>query len=128
MDFSQLKLIVEEAVANGVHFDWWFYLLFFLIVAFGAFLGAYLKKKAESVATKEDIQEITKKIEDIRAHYSAELESHKASLQLSNQLKLAALDKRLQKHQGIEGTLLTIVTNSASHASQQRPICPTIIS
>ena len=92
-------MIVEEAIDKGIHFDWWVYLLFFVIVAFGAFLGSYLKKKAENVATKEAIQEITKKIEDIRAYYSTQLESHKASLQLSNQLKLAALDKRLQKHQ-----------------------------
>lgn len=99
MDYNQIKMIVEEAFDKGVHFDWWFYLLVFLIAAFGAFLGSYLKKKAENVATKEDIQEITKKIEDIRAYYSTQLESHKASLQLSNQLKLAALDKRLQKHQ-----------------------------
>ena len=99
MDYSQIKMIVEEAIDKGIHFDWWVYLLFFVIVAFGAFFGSYLKKKAENVATKEDIQEITKKIEDIRAYYSTQLESHKASLQLSNQLKLAALDKRLQKHQ-----------------------------
>ena len=99
MDYGQLKLIVEEAVNNATHFDWWLYPLILVIAAVGAFLGSYLKKKAENVATKEDIEEITKKVEDIRTQYSEQLESHKASLQLSNQLKLAALDKRLQKHQ-----------------------------
>lgn len=99
MDYKQLKLIVEEAVNHAIHFDWWLYLLILLIAGAGAFMGSYLKKKAENVATKEDIEEITKKIEDIRAQYTAQLESHKASLQLSNQLKLAAIDKRLQKHQ-----------------------------
>jgi hypothetical protein len=99
MDYGQLKLIVEEAVNNAINFHWWLYLLILLIAAAGAFLGSYLKKKAEHLATKEDIEEITKKVEDIRTQYSEQLESHKASLQLSNQLKLAALDKRLQKHQ-----------------------------
>jgi hypothetical protein len=99
MDYKQLEILVKEAVNNAIHFDWWLYLLIFLIAGAGAFMGSYLKKKAENIATKEDIEEITKKIEDIRAQYMAELESHKASLQLSNQLKLAALDKRLQKHQ-----------------------------
>ena len=99
MDYNQLKLIVEEAVNNAIYFDWWLYLLIFIVAAVGAFLGSYLKKKAENVATKEDIEQITKKVEDIRTQYSQQLESHKASLQLSNQLKLTALDKRLQKHQ-----------------------------
>jgi len=99
MDYNQLKLIVEEAVNNASYFNWWLYLLVLLLAGGGSFLGSYLKKKAENVATKQDIEEITKKIEDIRAQYKAQLESHKASLQLSNQLKLAALEKRLQKHQ-----------------------------
>ena len=99
MDYNQLKLIVEEAVSNAIRFNWWNYILVFLLAGGGAFLGSYLKKKAENVATKQDIEEITKKIEDIRAQYTAQLESYKASLQLSNQLKLAALEKRLQKHQ-----------------------------
>jgi len=67
--------------------------------AIGGFLGAYLKRKAENLATKEDIETITRKVEDIRSVYNKQLELHKASLELSNQLKLAALDQRLEKHQ-----------------------------
>ena len=99
MDYTQLKLIVEEAVSNAILFNLWHYLLVLVLAGAGAFLGSYLKKKAENAATKEDLEEITQKVEDIRAQYTAQLESHKASLQLSNQLKLAALEKRLQKHQ-----------------------------
>ena len=99
MDLEKIKAIVEEVINNANPFKWWFYVLIFVISAIGSFLGSYLKKKAENVATKEDIEEITKKIEGIRSQYNEQLESHKASLQLSNQLKLAALDKRLQKHQ-----------------------------
>ena len=99
MDLEKIKIIVEEAINNANLFNWWFYVLILAMPAIGSFLGSYLKKKAENVATKEDIEEITKKIEDIRVRYNEQLESHKASLQLSNQLKLAALDKRLQKHQ-----------------------------
>jgi len=99
MDYDQIKLIVEEAVNNALQFDWWLYILILAISATGAFLGSYLKKKAENVATKEDIEEITQKIEDIRSQYNKQLELHKASLQLSNQLKLAELGTRLHKHQ-----------------------------
>lgn len=99
MDPEKLKTLIEEAISNSDPFAWWFYLLIILLSAIGAFLGSYLRKKAENVATKEDIENITEKIEKVRSQYSEQLETVKASLQLSNQLKLAALDKRLQKHQ-----------------------------
>ncbi len=117
MDIGQIKIIVEEAVKNAMQFDWWFYLLILIISTIGAFLGSYLKKKAENFATKEDIEEITKKIEDIRSQYNAQLESYKASLQLSNQLKLASLDKRLQKHQEAYSLWLALLW-SLSHREQ----------
>ena len=99
MNYEQIKTIIEEAINNATIFDWRIYALIIVCSAIGGFFGAYLKKKAENLATKEDIENITKKIEEIRSEYSKQLELHKASLQLSNQLKLAALDKRLDKHQ-----------------------------
>ena len=99
MDYGQIKIIIEEAIKNGIYNNWWLPLLILIAAGVGAFFGSYLKKKGENLATKEDIGGITKKIEAIRSEYNAQLESHKASLELSNQLKLAALDKRLQKHQ-----------------------------
>ena len=99
MDYGQIKNIIEGAVKNGIYNNWWLPILILIAAGVGAFLGSYLKKKGENLATKEDIGRITKKIEAIRLEYRAQLESHKASLELSNQLKLAALDKRLQKHQ-----------------------------
>jgi len=99
MNYVQIKTLVEEAIKNGASLDWWVYILIIVFSAVGGFLGAYLKKKAENLATKEDIEVITKRVEDIRSEYSKQLELHKASLQLSNQLKLASLDKRLEKHQ-----------------------------
>ena len=99
MDPEKLKALIEEAISNSDPFAWWFFILLILLSAIGAFLGSYFRKKAENAATKEDIENITDKIEKVRSQYSEQLETVKASLQLSNQLKLAALDKRLQKHQ-----------------------------
>jgi len=99
MDPEKLKALIEEAISNSDPFAWWFFILVILLSAIGAFLGSYFRKKAENVATKEDIENITDKIEKVRSQYSEQLETVKASLQLSNQLKLAALDKRLEKHQ-----------------------------
>lgn len=84
MDPEKLKALIEEAISNSDPFAWWFYFLIILLSAIGAFLGSYLRKKAENVATKEDIENITEKIEKIRSQYSEQLEAVKASLQLSN--------------------------------------------
>ena len=42
---------------------------------------SYAKKKGEDLATKEDIAEITKKIESVKDNYNKSLEKHKIELQ-----------------------------------------------
>ena len=42
----------------------------------GSFLGAYLRKKAENVATKEDIQEVTRLAKTIEGKISIDVWSH----------------------------------------------------
>lgn len=59
------------------------------------FLPKYLEQKAKNLATKEDIAEITQIVEGIRSDRAKELEN----LSHHNQLKMAALDKRLATHQ-----------------------------
>ncbi len=99
MDLLEIKTLIEEAIRSNHPFTWWFFLIILLIPAVSAFVGAYLQKKGENIATKEDVENITDKIEKIRSQYNEQLEALKASLHLSNQLKLAALETRLQKHQ-----------------------------
>jgi len=99
MDLEKIKAIVEKVINNANLFNWWYYVPIFVLPLIGSFIGSYVKKTAEYKVIKQNIEEITKKIESIRSQYNEQLELHKASLQLSNQLKLAALDKRLQKHQ-----------------------------
>ncbi|ROL85559.1 hypothetical protein BK636_03500 [Pseudomonas chlororaphis] len=45
-----------------------------------SFLPGYFKKKAENLATKEDIADITQKIETVKHEYATQLESAKADL------------------------------------------------
>ena len=72
----------------------------------GALFRGYLNKKGENLATKEDIAEITDKIEQVKSEYTARLEEikqqHRLLLehaQYKSQLRLAALDRRLEVHQ-----------------------------
>jgi hypothetical protein len=47
---------------------------------FRNYLPSYLKKKGENLATKEDIEDITNRIERVRTQYSAQLEEIRASI------------------------------------------------
>lgn len=59
------------------------------------FLSSYLAEKGRNLATKEDIEEITGKVEAVRTQYVSLVEELKAR----HQLRLAAVDRRLQAHQ-----------------------------
>jgi len=52
------------------------------IVVFGVviFIKPYIKEKAKNLATKEDIKEITHKIEEVKLEYAEKLEAVRASL------------------------------------------------
>ncbi|MBS1209224.1 MAG: hypothetical protein H6R19_1622 [Proteobacteria bacterium] len=65
----------------------------FLLLKF--FIPNYLAKKAENLATKEDIGAITSIVAKVNSKYSELLEN----LKVQHQLRLAAIDKRLQAHQ-----------------------------
>jgi len=69
----------------------------FLLVKFC--LRGYLSEKGKNLATKEDIVEITNKIEEVKSQYQEITENLKAT----HQLRLAAIDKRLKAHQEAYG-------------------------
>ena len=73
---------------------------------FKNYIPSYLSEKAKNLAKVEDIEKITKQVEDIKHQYSSQLQNiaHQNNHLLEqakgrNQLRLAALDKRLQAHQ-----------------------------
>jgi len=58
-------------------------------------LGAYLSEKGKNLATREDVEHITRLVESAKAPYTELLEE----LRARHQLRLAAVDRRLQAHQ-----------------------------
>ena len=52
----------------------------FLIFIGILFLSSYFKKKGENLATKEDISEITDKVENVKTSYATSLEKFKSEL------------------------------------------------
>jgi hypothetical protein len=86
-------------------------MLFLLVGILGGyvlrdFFPAYFHKKGENLATKEDIADITDEVENVRSLYASQLQDlqHRNELLLEQvrsrqQLRMAALEKRLQAHQ-----------------------------
>ena len=71
-----------------------------------SFFPSYLSEKGKNLATKEDIAEITKQVEGAKEIYSTrlkELEHQNAlvleQLKAQQQLRLAAVERRLAAHQ-----------------------------
>lgn len=58
-------------------------------------IGSYLSEKGKNLATREDIEQVTRLVENVKAPYNELLEE----LRARHQLRLAAIDRRLQAHQ-----------------------------
>jgi hypothetical protein len=130
MDPEKLRMIVEEAIKNADPFKWWLYVVVILIAGLTSFLGSYLRRKAENLATKEDTAVITREVERIRVEYAERLEnlSHQNRLLLEqanrrHQLRMAALDRRLEVHQQAymlwQKLITTIHDDQQVHDGQQ---------
>lgn len=58
-------------------------------------VDAYSAEKGKNLAQKEDVEALTRIVEDVKQQNAVLLEDHKSR----NQLRLAAIDRRLQAHQ-----------------------------
>ena len=88
MPVDEIKLFLSYFGAIGIGGMGVFLLL-------KSFLPSYLTQKAQNLATKEDIARITNEIERVKSQYAFLLEELKAR----HQMRLAAVDRRLQAHQ-----------------------------
>jgi hypothetical protein len=59
------------------------------------FASSYLGQKGKNLADKEDIAALTQQVEEVKRQHSELLEAVK----VRNQLRMAAIDRRLQAHQ-----------------------------
>lgn len=71
------------------------------------FMMAYLRQKAKSIATREDIKQLTHIVEGIKSEYALELEAARNK----NELRRAGIEKRLQAHQEARSHLQYLFSN-----------------
>lgn len=75
-----------------------------------AYLPSYLSEKAKNLATREDVAKITHEVEEVKLQFSLALEGQK----VAHQLRLAAIDRRLQAHQEAFTLWREVVANAYS--------------
>lgn len=66
MTTEELQKVLAIAADQSSGLEVWQILVLVAACGLAAFFGAYLKEKAKSAATKEDIEEITRKIEEVK--------------------------------------------------------------
>lgn len=103
-DIQFLKLLLTTfGVVGGIAAA---YIIFLL----KSYIPSYMSKKAENLATREDVSTITDEVERIKIAYSVQLEELKtkqqvlleelkAKHQTKHLLRMAAIDRRLMAHQ-----------------------------
>lgn len=92
MSLADIEKFLTYAGAFGVGGVLFGAIVFYLLKSF---IPSYLNEKAKNLATREDIAQITDEIEYVKAQYAFLIEELKAK----HQLRLAAIERRLQAHQ-----------------------------
>jgi len=85
------------------------------------FFPSYSKEKGKNLATKEDIQDITEKIESVKADYAKSLEAVKSKLQLESALKGAYQQKCLEALTAINELLVEITLYCWKQLAERSP-------
>jgi hypothetical protein len=92
MTLAELETLLTYLGAFGVGGVLFGIVVFYLLKSF---VPSYLNEKAKNLATREDIAQITDEIESVKTQYAFLIEELKAK----HQLRLAAIERRLQAHQ-----------------------------
>ena len=106
---EEIYKIVRKALEDGVSLDTKSLLILICIILLSGvivLIVSYLKNKGKNLADKEDIKAITDMIESVKKEYAAKLENivhenklTRDQLQQRHEMRLAALEKRLEVHQ-----------------------------
>ncbi len=72
------------------------------------YLPSYIEEKGKNLATKEDIREITDKIESVKIEYAKELEGLKSQLNAKFHAQTVRFEKEFDSYKEIWGSLVEV--------------------
>lgn len=105
MSIEEIEKLLAYAGAFGVGGILFGAIVFYLLKSY---IPSYLNEKAKNLATREDVAQITDEIERVKTQYSFLVEELKAK----HQLRLAAVERRLQAHQEAFALWRELVANT----------------
>jgi hypothetical protein len=76
------------------------------IFLFRKYLFSYSSEKGKNLATKEDIEEITRKVEDVKSGYVAEIERLKVDLSVLSRKHNILLDEKIRVFKKLQKRLV----------------------
>lgn len=85
------------------------------------YLPGYAREKGKNLATREDIEVITEKVESVRSQYASSLESIKADLQVESALKSAFQQKCFEAVSEINQLLVDITLYCWKEMAERSP-------
>jgi hypothetical protein len=77
---EEVRTAINAVLSDKIVLSWWQLVLVILLTGVAAYLGSYLKKKGENLATKEDVARLTHEVEAVRTNYLRQIEDYKAEL------------------------------------------------
>ena len=92
-----------------------------VLVMAKSYFPSYVGTKAKNLATKEDISEITKKIEAVKLEYAHEIERVKVQLQIQSSLKQAFQSQCLHAVESINSLLVNITLYCWRELAERSP-------
>lgn len=103
---SEISNVVEEAIRQRLGLQWWGYLIWLLLTASAAFLGSYFREKGRNTATKEDIANITRKVEEVKTEYVKDVEALKVGLSLISKKQSLLFDEKVRVFKKLQSKLV----------------------
>ncbi|HEH9413047.1 TPA: hypothetical protein SIA28_001653 [Aeromonas salmonicida] len=81
MSPEELRYTINSIIYDKIIMTWWQLGTGVIIIAAATYFATYLKKKGENRALKEDIKNLTKEVESVKAEYAQKIEEFKDALQ-----------------------------------------------
>jgi hypothetical protein len=90
MSPEEIKATIDAAIGAKIMLTYPQLSLFVLLSGVAAYIGAYIKKKGENLATIEDVNLLTEKVEEIKKTYCKQIEDYKTELSMRAQAAMVA--------------------------------------
>jgi hypothetical protein len=101
--------------------------LSFIVAGVGAYLGAYLKKKGENLATREDIKElkeqvamVTRTTEEIKTEISDAAWNRQRLAEMKREVLFEAIKRLAENHDALKNLAATVLHESMQHVVEEQ--------